>query len=187
MREFLSIMAGVLVVLAFIPYVRAILRGETKPAKASWFIWATLDTITLWGMYRENSVNGQIVGAVLGVWIVNGVALKYGKAGRTKLDVFCLIGAAIGISLMFLNPKWALLASLTTVFIGSFPTFLSAWKDPSGEDKVAWTMFWVSCLCAIFAVPKWTIEDAAQPITFLTVETIMMYLLFVRPPKKVLV
>ena len=193
MQQTLSLIAGILFLLGFIPYIRAIWRdrklppeypGKTQPSKASWLIWASLDTITIYGMYLEKSVNGQIVGAVFGAWLVVLLVMKYGRRGWSKLDAFCLLGAVAGISLMFLNPAWALLVSLITVFVGAFPTFRSTWKDPSGEDKLAWTIYWLSCLCAIFAVPKWTIEDAAQPITFLTIESIMMGLLFLRPSKR---
>lgn len=65
-RSVLSLLAGVLFVAGFVPYIRAIVRGQTKPAKASWIIWATLDTITIAGMYAKDAVNGQILGAVLG-------------------------------------------------------------------------------------------------------------------------
>lgn len=188
-KSVLSIIAGFLFVLGFIPYIRAILRKETKetkpakPAKASWLIWASLDTITLTGMFFEKTVNGQILGAVLGAWVVVALALKYGTPGWTKLDKFCLAGAVLGIVLwrMFNNPALGIMTSLSVVFIGSIPTFASAWKDPSREDKLAWTIFWISCVCAVIAIPQWTLADASQPITFFAIETIMMYILYIRP------
>lgn len=63
-KETLSVVSGILFVTAFFPYIRAILAGKTKPAKASWIIWESLDCITLAGMYAKDAINGQIVGAV---------------------------------------------------------------------------------------------------------------------------
>src|SRR3989344_4126633 len=189
-REVLSIIAGVLFVIAYVPYVRAIRRGDTKPAKASWLIWATLDTITAIGMYVAGTLNGQIIGAVIGVWVVVLFALKRGTPGWTKFDKFCLVGAILGIVLwqVFSNPVLGIVTSLSVVFIGSIPTFSSAWKDPGREDRTAWTIFWLSCVVAVIAVPQWTLADAAQPVIFLTVETIMMYILYFRsrPQAKVI-
>ena len=164
----------------FIPYIRAILRKETKPAKASWIIWASLDYIVLAGMIAAHTVNGQIIGAVTGATIVIGLAMKYGSTGWTKTDTFCLIGAVTGVMLWFIfsNPVFGIMISCAVAFIGSFPTFLSAWKDPSREDKLAWTIFWISCVCAVIAVPQWTLADAAQPTTFFIIETSMMYILY---------
>lgn len=183
LKDSLSIIAGVLFVAAFVPYVRAILRKETHPAKASWVIWATLDSITFAGMLTEHTVNGQIVGAILGAWTVVALAVKYGKPGWTRLDKSCLGGAVLGIALwkVFSNPVLGIMTSLSVVFLGSIPTFASAWKDPSKEDRTAWTIFWISCVFAVIAIPAWTLADAAQPITFFLIESIMMYILYVRP------
>lgn len=182
-QDILSVVAGLLFIAGFIPYIRAILVGTTKPAKASWIIWASLDTITIVGMCVQNSLNGQIIGAVIGAWIVALLALKYGASGWTWLDKFCITGAVLGIILwqLFSSPTLGIITSLTVVFLGSIPTFVSAWKDPSRENKTGWTIFWLSCICAVMAIPKLTLDDASQPIVFLLIETIMMCLLFIKP------
>lgn len=182
LQKMLSVISGVLFVAGFAPYIRAILRGETKPAKASWIIWASLDYIVLAGMVAEKTVNGQIVGAVIGATIVIGLAMKFGTPGWTKTDKFCLVGAMLGISLwlIFKNPTFGIMTSCTVAFIGSFPTFISAWKDPSREDRVAWTIFWLSCVCAMLAIPRITIADVAQPTTFFLVESIVVYILYMK-------
>lgn len=178
----LTVIAGVLFIIGFVPYIRAIVRKETKPTTASWLIWATLDTITLAGMFFKNAVNGQIIGAVLGAWVVVVLALIYGTRGWTKLDKYCLGGAVLGIVLwlVFDNPVFGIVISNVVVFLGAIPTFKSAWGDPSREDKVAWTIYWLSCVVAVLAIPAWTLADATQPVTFFVIETIMMYIVYIR-------
>jgi hypothetical protein len=182
-KEILSILAGLLFIVGFVPYIRAILRKETKPAKASWIIWASLDYLVFAGMIAEHTVNGQILGAVIGATIIIGLALKYGTPGWTNLDKFCLGGAVLGITLWQVlgNPTFGIVTACTVALLGSVPTFLSAWKDPSRENKLAWTIFWISCVCAVIAIPHWTLADAAQPITFFIIESTMMCILFIRP------
>lgn len=183
LKGVLSLVAGVLFVAAFVPYIRAILQKKTQPAKASWVIWATLDSITCAGMLVKHAVNGQIIGAILGAWMVVILAMKYGKPGWTRLDKFCLGGAVLGIALwtIFSCPALGIVTSLSVVFLGSIPTFANAWHDPSKEDRTAWTIFWVSCVFAVVAIPAFTWADAAQPLTFFSIETIMMYILYFRP------
>jgi hypothetical protein len=179
-QQVLSLIAGVLFVLAFLPYIRAIVKGQTKPAKASWIIWATLDTITLAGMMAKDAVNGQIIGAVMGATTVAILSFIYGKPGWTKLDKFCLAGAALGITLwqVFDSPTLGIVTSLSVVFLGSFPTFKGAYENPEQEDRTAWTIFWLSCVAAVLAVPTWDLDNASQPITFFAIESIMMWLLW---------
>ncbi len=186
--QLLSALSGIVFVVAFIPYIRAILRPEedpkkTRPQKASWIIWATLDSITLAGMVAKDSVNGQIVGAIIGAWMVAALAMKYGKPGWTWLDKLCLGGAALAIILwqVFDSPVIGLATSLTATFIGLFPTFRNTWSKPEEEDKIAWTLYWISCVLAVAAAPSWTLADAAQPLTFFAIESIVMLLLFIKP------
>ena len=181
-RSILSVLAGLLYVAAFVPYIRAILRKETQPAKASWIIWASLDTITLAGMLAKHTVNGLIVGAIIGAWMVVILTLKNGKSGWSRLDKFCLGGAVLGIVLWGIsgNPTFGIVTSLSVVFLGSFPTFASAWNDPSKEDRTAWTIFFIACVVAMFAIPARTLADTAQPVTFLVIETIMVSILYLR-------
>lgn len=183
LQNALTVVAGILFFAGFVPYILAILRGETKPAKASWIIWGSLDTIALAAMYAKGALNGQIVGAVLGAWVIVALAMRYGTPGWKKLDIVCLGGAVLGIVLWqtFNDPLLGIITSQVVTLIGALPTWRSAWQDPSKEDKLAWTIFWLSCVVAVVAIPAWTLQDAAQPMTFFTIETIMMILLFVKP------
>jgi len=191
MKSIFSVIAGLLFIGAFIPYILAILRdkhlppgaeGKTEPSKVTWIIWASLDSIVLVGMYFKETINGQIIGAVLGAWIVVIFAVRYGESKWSKLDKWCLGGAVLGIFLwkIFKEATFGIMISLGVIFIGFIPTLKSAWKDPGREDKLAWTIFWTSCVYAVLAIPKWTLADAAQPITFFVIETIMMYILYIR-------
>jgi len=196
-KDVFNVLAGFVFVLAFVPYIIATVRKDTdeSPIWTTWLIWATLDSITLTGVYQEKAVdhltvidtlgavNGSLLGAVVGAWIVTVLSVIYGKSRWTLLEKFCLAGAGLGIYLLFVldNPTIAIAVSLSVVFIGSIPTINSARKDPTKENKLAWTMYWVACICGLIAIPAMTVEDAAQPITFFAVESIMMYTLFVRP------
>ncbi|MBI5045539.1 MAG: hypothetical protein HZC14_00840 [Candidatus Niyogibacteria bacterium] len=183
-KNVLSVISGILFAAAYIPYIRTILNGKTKPAKASWIIWASLDAIIIAGMMAENSVNYQIICAFLGSSAVATLSLKYGIPGWSVLDKACFIGAILGIILWgtFNNPLFGIIISLGVMFVGSVPTFVSVWKDPSHEDRFAWTLFWLSCVVAIPAIPHWTVANAAQPLTFFAIETVMMYILFIKSP-----
>ncbi|KKR22638.1 MAG: hypothetical protein UU40_C0007G0051 [Candidatus Uhrbacteria bacterium GW2011_GWD2_41_121] len=113
MKDFFNVMAGVLFTLAFAPYIWAIMhkrvrnwkstsvwswidritfvRPDDKPAKpikASWIIWASLDTITFAGMYAEGSLNLQITSAVVMAWVTVLLALKHGLPGWRRVDTF---------------------------------------------------------------------------------------------------
>lgn len=178
----MSVLSGLLALTGYARYILAILRGHTRPAKTTWIIWATLDVIALSGMYVKNALNGQIAAVTLGAVIVASLALRYGTPGWTRVDKFCLMGAVIGIGVwpIFHSPVLAIMTSLSVIFIGSIPTFVATWRDPTKEDRTAWTIYWLSCVLALVAIPAWNLADAAQPIVFFMVSATMMYLLYGR-------
>ncbi|MBI5654195.1 hypothetical protein HZC53_00860 [Candidatus Uhrbacteria bacterium] len=176
-------MAGILFLIGFIPYILAIVKRKTRPSKASWIVWTALDAVTLAGMLAKNSVNGQIIGAFAGSCLTVGLALKYGKPGWTWLDKLCLVGGALGILLwkVFGDANFGIVAGMTVVTLGSFPTFVNAWKNPADENKTAWTIFGASCVFAVIAIPAWTLADALQPVVYIAIESVMIFILYARP------
>ena len=186
MKEALSVLSGVLVVVAGVPYIRAIWRDRkiadgAKPMRVTWFVWAALDSVALAGMVAKNSVNWQIVVSAAVAWTVFFISLWYGKKGWTLTDKVCLVGAAVGIVLLFFDPRLGIAASLTSLLFGAIPTFGSAWNDPASESRFAWGVWWLSCIASLIAVPSWTVEAAAQPIVFMLIESVMVLILFARP------
>ena len=183
MRHILGIAAGILFLAGYLPYIRAIVRKETMPSKASWLIWASLDTILLCGMYFKDALNFQVVGAVMGSIPVALLSQKYGAAGWTKIDKICLGGAAFSVVLwgILRDPTASLVLSSCAVCIGAIPTRQTAWKDPSNEDKLSWTLWFVSCVFAMVTIPAWTIADVVQPTAYTAIEAAVMFLLFVKP------
>ncbi len=178
-----SAIAGLLFLAGFVPYIRAIWHGETKPNKASWLIWTFLDAVTLAGMYAKGTENAQIVCAFVGSVVVLVLALKHGKSGWSMLDKASLIAAITGVVLWaaFSDPDIGIVASLVVVTVGSFPTFVSAWNDPGAENKAGWTLFFLSCVFGVMAITEWTLASAAQPIAFLFTNLTMVSLIYCRP------
>jgi len=183
LKQILSIAAGVVFVAGFVPYIRAIVRKQAQPSKATWMIWAILDVVAFAGMLVKHTLNSQMTAALVCASTVAVLALKYGKPGWSRLDKLCLGGAVLGVALweIFHDPVLGIVTSLIVLFLGGIPTFVSAWHDPGKEDRTAWTILWVSCILAVIAIPAFTLADAAQPITFLMIETVMVFILYTRP------
>ncbi len=183
MRELLSILAGLLPIIALVPYARGILKRETRPAKASWIVWSFVNAVTMASMYDKGVVNGQIIGSVIGCITITFFAFQYGVPGWTRLDKFCLGGAATGVIFwqMSGDALYGMIIALAVATIGSIPTFVSAWEDHRRENKLAWVLVWISNLCVFGAIQNWSFAAALQPVVFFINQSILMYILFVRP------
>lgn len=183
--QILSLLAGILVVVALVPYIRAILAGYTRPSKASWIIWCFLTVVTTVGMHQAGSLNFQIAIIAIGDVVVLCLAFKYGTPGWKPVEKWSLVGGAAGVLWWAVtqNPLYGILISQVVNFAGSIPTFTKTWEDPASEDKTAWTIIAISSLLQTIAsmMGPWTLEALAQPVTFLVLQVVMVFLIYVRP------
>lgn len=182
MKEFCSVAAGALYLLGYVPYLYYVVKDKrAKPLWAPWLIFSTVEAITLCEMRASNGAdNWQIWCSMIGSWVTFFATVAYGQPGLKRLDAICLTCAFAGMIVWQVCGQLllGLMMSLVAMGIGMIPIFISAWEDPKAEDKSGWTLFWVSCVFATIAIPKWDLANAAQPISFLTTETIVTVLLW---------
>lgn len=183
--QLLSVLSGIVFVVAFIPYIWSIVKPKSKarPAIMSWIIWAGLDVITLVGMYQQDTLNGTIIGATGGATIVAALAIIKGKFEYKLLDVMCFMGAMLGLGLWryFDSPTIGIVITQLLIILASVPTWIGVVADPASEDRLAWTLYFIGAGLGVLAIPEYTLDDAAQPWTFFFVESITMFLLFMKP------
>jgi hypothetical protein len=182
-KKTINTISGILFFVAFLPYIWAIINHQTVPSPVSWAIWASVDTLALLAMRKEKAPIGQITGAISGAWIVTALAIFFGKPTMGSIEWVSIVGAVTGVILWQKtnNAVLAIVCSALSAFIGSFPTFANGYTNPSQENPLAWSVWFVSCVFALFAIKKWNLAKALQPLTFTTIETTMVVLVVIRP------
>ena len=176
--------AGIISLVAFIPYILAILRGETKPNRATWWIWTVIG-LMLGASYYSSGANHTIwvpVSYIIGPFAVAILSIKYGEGGWTRFDRSCLLGAGVSVVLwwMFSSPLIALLIGLFIDLMGALPTIRKAYHKPESEDRTAWTLFFAGSTANLFAVETWTFAISVYPIYMFLANGIITTLIFVR-------
>jgi hypothetical protein len=179
----MNTLSGILFFVAFLPYIWAIVNHQTVPSPVSWAIWASVDTLVLLAMKKEKAPIGQITGAVAGAWVITTLSIIFGKPTIGSIEWVSIAGAFLGIVLWKKtgNAITAVVCSQLATFIGAFPTFAHGYSNPEQENPLAWSIWLVSCICALFAIKKWNIAEALQPINFTVIEIIMVFLVVIRP------
>jgi hypothetical protein len=183
MSSLLTTLSGLFFVVAHIPYVAAILRKQARPTKATWIICALLDACFIAAMISKGVLNGEMIGAATGSWLIMLLSFWYGVPGWKRNDLVCLILAIIGLLLWISSgdATISIIISSLVIAIGSIPTFFSAWKNPEHEDRLAWLFFFLGAIFQLCALPSWTVVNATQPVSFAITETVMIVLLWIRP------
>lgn len=185
-------MAGVVTFVGFIPYVIAVRRGETKPSRATWWIW-TIACGALFASYYASGERSSIwvpLSYVVGPLVIGVLSLKYGEGRFTRFDKGCVAASLLGLLFWWLSgsPMIALGANIAVDFAGALPTMRKTYIDPTTESPTAWGVFLAGSALNLFAVERWTSAAAVLPIYFFAINLIITLLalrqLSARPIKK---
>ncbi|MBI3619057.1 hypothetical protein HY213_03430 [Candidatus Peregrinibacteria bacterium] len=178
----LNILSGMLSVLAFVPYIAAILRGQTQPSRVSWWIWSAVGLLLALTYVKLGSTAavGVAFGSFAGQVIISALAIPYGKKGVTIVDRWCLVGALACAILWWLisSPLLPHLLILGIDFFAWLSTFRKAIKNPASENLLAWILWFAGGAIALVNVHQWTIANALFPLYVTCSDGLVVALLF---------
>lgn len=186
-RALIGQVAGIVSLIGFVPYLASVLRKKTRPNRATWWIWTVVGTI-LCASYYASGARHSIwvpVSYMIGPLCTALVSIKYGEGGWTRFDRFCFGGAGASLLLWALSGSAlvALIANITIDLLGALPTVKKAYAEPESEDRLSWTLFFVSNALNLLAVETWTIATALYPLYLFTICGIITMILLLRRGK----
>jgi hypothetical protein len=152
----LGLLAGVIGVVGYAPYIRDILKGSTRPDRASWLIW-TLEYAALFcaqlGVGAAESL--WLVGLqLLGVVTICALSYRYGVGGFDRKNTIVLLSVCIVLVIWYLTRS----ADLTIILliaveaVGVALTMRKVYKQPGSETLVMWALIAVAGVIGIAAV-----------------------------------
>ena len=138
LKELLSATAIVLTFVIFVPYIRSIRRGHTRPHAFSWLIWALGTLVVFVAQLVADGGPGAWPIGVSGVITGYVALLAYRKRTDRSIHrsdwIFLAIALAALPSWLFTsNPLWAVVILTGADLAGFGPTFRSAYARPYQE------------------------------------------------------
>jgi len=168
MAEIFGIVAGLMLLAGAPPYFIDILKGKTKPERATWFIWSVLGVIAFFSQLSLGAHWSLLFAGIdaLGSILVFGLSLKYGVGGWTKIDKIALVIAGIGVfvSLASHQPVAALVGAVLADLSGAVLTIRKTYLDPDSETTITWLFIGTSALLGSLSVGKWSFGLLLYPV-----------------------
>lgn len=183
----LGISSGLINLAATVPYIRDILRGNTKPERATYWMWFTLSLVGFFAQLAGGarwslilSLSSTIVGGVTAV-----LSIKYGYGRFHLRDGLALIITALGIALSFIyhSPLLALLTVVLIDLVGASLTLYKTWYAPFTENLLAWQISIAGTLCGVLAVGQYSPVIFLSPLSNFLINVFMVALIISRRPK----
>ncbi len=173
MREILGYASFALSMLAMIPYVIDVLKGNTKPERIAWLLWSILGFIYFVSAVIEDGAIWFTLGTFLGPLVALVLSVKFGVGGKSALDRWSLFIASTALVFLLVtgNAIISLLIALFVDSIGSFLTIRKIYYDPTSESKKMWLISTIAAFLGLFSVENISFENLAFPIYLIIVTT----------------
>jgi hypothetical protein len=184
MQASFGIIAGVLQLVASAPYVRDILRGSTKPHRATWLIWTTLSFVVLASQWASGATwsLALTIGQALSCGVIFVLAMRRGVGGMSPLELSLLGIAALGIVGWQLadNPTVATCSVVVADIIGVALMLPKTYRDPGSETLATYAIGVVSTIFAVAAVESAAPSLLIYPLYILVADFVVVAVIFVR-------
>jgi len=165
-QAILGVIAGLIAISAYIPYVKSIVRKEIEPRGTSWLIWALIQlfvAISLIKAGEKNTIWFPIAMMSGNIVITIICRRQFGKL--SLLEKWCVGLAVFSIPWMMVGlPTLALAINIFAKLLGSLPTYQKLLVAKGKEDMVAWSMYSLACVFLILSVESWTVGGLLYPI-----------------------
>lgn len=184
-KNIIGISATILVFLGYIPYLRDVVKGKTKPHLYSWFLWALVTFIAFALQLSGGAGSGSFVtlaaALMCTVVIILGFIQK-SKIAVTKTDTLFILLAfvALGLWLIAKQPILSVILATLVDLLGFAPTIRKSWSHPHSETLSFYYLNTLRFGLAIIALQKYTLVTALYPISWLAANGLFAIMLLVR-------
>ncbi len=165
-----SCAAIILTFVAFIPYIRSILSGVTKPHVFSWIIWATTTLIVFLAQLNAKGGIGAWPMGVSGAITAYIAALAFVKRADisiTRTDWIFFTGALMSLPFWYFtaNPLWAVVILTVVDLLGFGPTVPKAYSFPHDENIPFFVLFMARNTFVLLALEHYSLTTVLFPFS----------------------
>ena len=169
MRQLFTVLSGLAIAIAFIPFIRGTLQGWVVPNRASWIVWFVQDVLIASSAIMAGVGPAAVMPVIWGLGATIMLILSVTKGTRgafTGLEKASLVLSGLGILLWAMTgaPRLALVASVSAVCIGGIPTLVKAWVKPWTETMSGWLLMILGTVFSSLAIQRWTFDSGFLPV-----------------------
>lgn len=185
MKELLALSATILIVIAYVPYIKDILRNKTKPHAYSWFVSALVTFIAFGLQLSEGAGWGTVptfIAAAAGFLIFFLTLRQEQRATITKSDTFFFIMSLIAVVLWIIvdQPLLSVIILSCVDILAFIPTFRKSWSKPDQETVSSYAINSLRFTLGTIAVEKYSFVTILYPLSQALADGVFSLFLIIR-------
>lgn len=169
MKNIIGIVAIALTFIAYIPYLRDLIKRRTQPHVFTWLVWATVAMISFGLQIQASAGMGAYVTLAasivcLAVFLI-GLFQKTAKRNIKKVDIVFLIAAFLAL-IMWLVAKQPVVSVLMLCLVdslGFLPTIRKSWGKPYSETLATFAINMIRFILSIIALSEYNFVSTFYP------------------------
>ncbi|WP_299201371.1 hypothetical protein [uncultured Amphritea sp.] len=155
---------------AFVPYIRSILAGSTRPHVFSWFIWGITTVIVFFAQLEAKGGIGAWPIGISGAITVGVAILAFTKRADisiTRTDWLFFSAALASLPFWYLtsDPLWTVVVLTIVDLLGFGPTIRKAYAFPHQESQLFFLSFMLRNCFAILALESYSVTTVLFPLS----------------------
>jgi len=184
-KELVGIIAVALTFIGYIPYLRDVVHGRTKPHIYSWFLWGFVTFIAFGLQVSAGGGIGAFVTLAASLMCITVFILgvtRNGKKDITRLDTvfFLLAFVALGLWLIAKQPVISIILTTAIDLLAFAPTIRKSWNKPGSETLSLYFLSTFRFMLAVFALQSYTFVTMLYPIAWIFGNGLFAAMLFIR-------
>ncbi len=170
---------------AFVPYIRSILSGKTRPHVFSWFIWGITTVIVFFAQLEAKGGIGAWPIGISGAITVGVAVLAFYKRAdisitRTDWLFFSVALASLPFWYLTSDPLWTVVLLTVIDLLGFGPTIRKAYAFPHQESQLFFLSFMLRNIFAILALEHYSVTTVLFPLSIAMACTVLLMLVAYR-------
>lgn len=180
-----SLLAVVLTVVAYVPYVAAIRARRVKPHFFSWLIWTLTTSIVFVAQLAADGGAGAWptgMSALITAYVAFLALVLKSDFSNSRTDSAFLLAALLSLPAWFFtsDPLWSVVILTVVDGLGFGPTLRKAWARPHEESLPFYAIFALRSLLSCFALESRTLTTLLFPAAMVVACVLVCALLWWR-------
>jgi len=183
-KDLIGAVSLVIAVVSYLPYIRSIFFGRTRPHAFSWLVWGAVSMIAFVAQISDKAgagswVTGFSAMVCLGVGIL-GIFRGEKEITRGDWISFLLTLSAIPLWIATKDPLWSVLLVTGIDALAYYPTFRKSCAKPEEELALKYVLTAVKHFLSLAALENYTLVTAVYPFVSFFMEIAVVALLLER-------
>jgi uncharacterized protein with PQ loop repeat len=176
-RAIVGSLAGVITLLAIIPYIVDIFRSRTRPNLVTWFLWTLNGSILAAAQYASGAswTLSVLVASTISTGIVTVLAIPLGQRSYGVLDGLCLVMALAAMAGWWwtADPLGAIVLGVLAEIFAVSPTIAKTYRAPETETPATYWATAFATVMSLIASTRFDLANLLFPIYSIAVNTLI--------------